>query len=177
MKLTLLLLAPLAGILLAGQVVAQSSPKPPVTRIDPVRETLHGVAVVDNYRWLEGDNSNPERMGQVTPEVGAWTDLQNAHTRSVLDNLPGRKALEEKLRPLMEVGSVSTPAIRGGRYFFSRREGAQNQPSYFWRESSRGDSKLLLDPAAARSVGPDDDHLDLAVAGRAAGRLRHLQGG
>ncbi len=147
MKLTLLLLAPLAGILLAGQVLAQASPKPPVTRIDPVRESLHGVEVVDNYRWLEGDNSNPERMGQVTPDVGAWTDLQNAHTRSILDNLPGRKALEEKLRPLMEVGSVSTPVIRGGRYFFSRREGAQNQPSYFWRESSRGDSKLLLDPA------------------------------
>jgi prolyl oligopeptidase len=155
MKLALLLLAPLAVIVFVGQAggqgaaqpAAPSPSKPPATRVQPVRETLHGVEVVDNYRWLEGDNSNPERMGQVTPEVGAWTDLQNAHTRSVLDNLPGRKALEERLRPLMEVGSVSTPTIRGERYFFSRREGTQNQPSYYWRQGSKGDSKLLLDAA------------------------------
>ena len=147
MKLTLLLLAPLAGLVLAGQVAAQSSSKPPASRVEPVSETLHGVAIVDNYRWLEGDNSNPERMGQVTPEVGAWTDQQNGYTRSVLDNLPGRKELEERLRPLMEVGSVSTPVVRGGRYFFSRREGTQNQPSYYWRKGYKGDSQLLLDPA------------------------------
>ncbi|MBP8812035.1 MAG: S9 family peptidase [Kofleriaceae bacterium] len=155
MKFALLLLAPLAVVVFAGHAAGQSGGqtappsllKPPATRVEPVRETLHGVEIVDNYRWLEGDNSNPERMGQVTPEVGAWTDQQNAHTRSVLDNLPGRKALEEKLRPLMEVGSVSTPTIRGGRYFFSRREGTQNQPSYYWRQGYKGDSKLLLDPA------------------------------
>ena len=151
MKLALLLFAPLAAVAFVGhlsaQGVAQSLPKPPSSRIEPVTETLHGVEVVDNYRWLEGDNSNPERMGQVTPEVGTWTDQQNAFTRSVLDNLPGRKELEAKLRPLMEIGSVSTPAVRGSRYFFSRREGTQNQPSYYWREGYKGDSKLLLDPA------------------------------
>lgn len=154
MRFTLLYFAPLAPLAaaallgpLAAEGVAQALPKPPSSRIEPVTENLHGVAVVDNYRWLEGDNSNPERMGQVTPEVGAWTDLQNAYTRSVLDNLPGRKELEAKLRPLMEVGSVSTPAIRGSRYFFSRREGTQNQPSYYWREGYKGESRLLLDPA------------------------------
>ena len=147
MKLALLLFAPFATLVLAGQVLGQTFPKPPATRIAPVSEKLHGVEIVDNYRWLEGDNSNPDRMGEVTPEVGAWTDQQNAYTRAVLDNLPGRKALEEQLRPLMEVGSVSTPVVRGSRYFFSRREGAQNQPNYFWREGSNGDSKLLLDPA------------------------------
>ena len=151
MKLTLLLLAPLAAAVFAGQIAAQVAPqplpKPPASRLEPVTETLHGVEIVDNYRWLEGDNSNPERMGQVTPEVGTWTDQQNAYTRSVLDSLPGRKELEAKLRPLMEVGSVSTPMVRGERYFFSRREGAQNQPSYFWRQGYKGESKLLLDPA------------------------------
>ena len=150
MKLTLLLFA---GVLLVNQVAAQSLSKPPESRIAPVRETLHGVEIVDNYRWLEGDNSNPEQMGQVTPEVGAWTDLQNAHTRSILDNLPGRKALEGELRPLMEVGSVSTPMIRGERYFFSRREGSQNQPSYYWRKGYKGESHLLLDPAQLDSTG------------------------
>ena len=42
-------------------------------KIDPVVETFHGIDVVDPYRWLEGDNSNPSEAGRVTPEVAAWT--------------------------------------------------------------------------------------------------------
>ena len=91
---------------------AAAVPRPPATRVEPVTETLHGVAVTDPYRWLEGDDSNPQRMGQVTPEVAAWTDAQNAYTRAALDALPGRKALEDRLRPLLEVGAVTRPAIR-----------------------------------------------------------------
>jgi prolyl oligopeptidase len=120
---------------------------PPASRIAPVSETVQGVQIVDPYRWLEGDLSNPKEMGKVTPEVGAWTDAQNAYTRSVLDTLPGRKELEEKLRPLMEVGAVTAPTVRGGRYFYTKREGHQNQPVVYVRESVRGEPRALLDPA------------------------------
>ena len=65
-----------------------ATPSPPATRVQPVRDSLHGVEVVDPYRWLEGD----AKGGPVTPEVTAWTDAQLAYTRAVLDNLPGRKA-------------------------------------------------------------------------------------
>jgi prolyl oligopeptidase len=123
-----------------------SIPPPPATRVEPVTETLHGVAVTDPYRWLEGDNSDPQRMGQVTPAVTGWTDAQNAYTRAVLDTLPGRAALEQRLRPLMEVGSVSAPIVRAGRYFFSKREGRQDQPVWYWREGVRGATQTLLDP-------------------------------
>ena len=57
-------------------------------------EVVHGVSIVDNYRWLEGDNSSPADLGRVTADVAAWTDAQNQYTRQVLDNLPGRAALE-----------------------------------------------------------------------------------
>ncbi|KAB2962725.1 MAG: S9 family peptidase [Thermoanaerobaculia bacterium] len=126
---------------------------PPESRVSPVTETLHGVAVTDPYRWLEGDHSDPERMGRVTPEVAAWTDAQNAHTRARLDALPGRRELEDRLRPLMEVGSVSKPTMRGERYFFTRREGSQNQPVVYWRQGHRGESRTLLDPAALDPSG------------------------
>ena len=86
---------------------------PPATKTEPVTETLHGVEIADPYRWLEGDNSNPDDQGKVTPEVAGWTDSQNGYTRSVLDALPQRQALEQRLRPLMEVGSVSRPIVRG----------------------------------------------------------------
>ena len=147
--LPLLLLVALALPAAAATVV----PKPPATRVEPVTETLHGVAETDPYRWLEGDDSNPRRMGQVTAEVAAWTDAQNAYTRSVLDALPGRKALEDRLRPLLEVGSVTKPAMRGDRYFFTRREGSQNQPVVYWRQGYRGESRVLFDPAALDPTG------------------------
>ncbi|MFN0132845.1 MAG: prolyl oligopeptidase family serine peptidase [Phycisphaerales bacterium] len=126
---------------------------PPATPARPVTETVHGVTITDNYRWLEGDNADPKNMGKMTPEVATWTDAQNAYTRSVLDGLPGRKELEAKLLPLMEVGSVSAPAMKGSRYFYYKREGNQNQPRVFVREGYRGEPRLLLDPAAIDASG------------------------
>jgi prolyl oligopeptidase len=124
-----------------------------VTKIEPVAETIHGVDIIDNYRWLEGDTSEPANPQKVTAEVTAWTDAQNAQTREVLDHLPGRKALEERLRQLMEVGAVSAPAMRGTRYFLAKREGRQNQPVYYWRDSARGTDRVLVDPAALDASG------------------------
>ena len=127
--------------------------QPPATRTDAIVETMHGVAVPDPYRWLEGDNQDPDRMGKVTTEVAAWTDAQNAHTRAVLDALPGRAALEARLRPLMEIGSISAPAVRGGRYFFFKRAGTQNQPVLYVRDGLRAPDRVLVDPEAIDPTG------------------------
>ncbi len=150
------LVTTLAGCAAAPAKPSQEPPRMPtvpVTRAEPVTDLLHGTAVTDPYRWLEGDNSDPKRMGQITPEVTGWTDAQNAYTRAVLDGQPGRKALEERLRPLMEVGSVTAPTVRGGRYFYSKREGNQNQPVWYWRLGVRGESRVLLDPAKLDESG------------------------
>ena len=84
--------------------------KVPETAREAVADRYGEAEVVDPYRWLEG-SAAPELDGREDAEldarVGKWTDAQNAYTRSVLEQLPGRKALEEKLRPLMQVGSVS----------------------------------------------------------------------
>ncbi len=127
--------------------------KPPVTRSSPVVDTLHGTTIVDNYRWLEGDNSDPNRMGQVTADVSAWTDAQNAHTRTVLDGLPGRQAVEDALRPLMEIGVVSAPIVSRSRYFYSKREGRQNQPVFYYRDIVDGPDRVLIDPAVLDPSG------------------------
>ncbi len=114
---------------------------PPASRVDSVVETIHGAELTDDYRWLEGDEN-----GNMTEEVTAWTDTQNAYTRSVLDNLPGREGLESRLRELMEIGSVSTPTMRRDRYFYSRREGSENQASIFLKIGADGEARRLLDP-------------------------------
>jgi prolyl oligopeptidase len=145
------LVASLAAPTLAA--LAGEIPAPPETKKVPVKEDLYGVEYVDNYRWLEGDNSDPKNMGKATPEVEAWTEAQNAYTRSVLDNIPGRKAVEEKIKPLMEVGSISSPTMRGDRYFFTKREASQNQPLIYYRDGYKGETRLLIDPATIDPSG------------------------
>ena len=70
-------------------------------------DELHGHTITDNYRWLESSDDR----------VAAWTDAQNAYTRTVLEASPRRSAVEAKLKPLMEIGAVTAPAGRGSRYF------------------------------------------------------------
>lgn len=131
-------------MILAGSSLVYAAP--PETQSQPVTDTIHGEAVVDPYRWLEGDNSNPDNMGLVNDEVAGWTDSQNGYTRSVLDNLPGRAALESRLRELMEVPSIGSPSAYGNRYFYSRREGSQPQAVRYVSEGLDGDERVLLDP-------------------------------
>jgi prolyl oligopeptidase len=141
----------LSTLLFASSTIAIAAP--PETKSVPVTDTIHGNTVVDEYRWLEGDNSNPENMGLVNDEVASWTDDQNGYTRSMLDNLPGRAALESRLRELMEVPSIGSPSVYGTRYFYSRREGSQPQAVRYVREGLNGDERVLLDPLTVDSTG------------------------
>ena len=134
-------LAALSAMICPATVAAAPQTAVPQTRVQPVTESLHGTQITDPYRWLEGDEK-----GELTPQVNAWTDQQNAYTREVLDKLPGREALELRLRELMEVPSISPPAMYGSRYFYSRREGSQPQPVRYVRDSVNGRDRLLLDP-------------------------------
>ncbi|MCB9841340.1 MAG: S9 family peptidase [Phycisphaeraceae bacterium] len=138
-------------VLPAAALVASANP--PATRVEAVTDVIHGREIVDRYRWLEGDNSNPARMGVTTPEVMDWTRAQNGYTRQMLDNLPGRQALEARLRELMEVPSISAPTMRGDRYFYTRREGDQPQPVVWMREGLDAEPRALLDPSAVDASG------------------------
>ncbi len=67
---------------------ACSSSGPPVAKIEPVVDTLHGVEIVDNYRWLEdGENQ----------EVRIWEDQQDAYCRKLLGQYPDRPALKNRI--------------------------------------------------------------------------------
>ena len=46
--------------------VTKTSARPPATRIAPVTDSIHGLNIIDNYRWLEGDNSDPNDQGKMT---------------------------------------------------------------------------------------------------------------
>ncbi|MEE8524610.1 MAG: hypothetical protein V3T72_11820, partial [Thermoanaerobaculia bacterium] len=120
----------------------------PITEIRPVTESLHGVELVDPYRWLEG-SAAPE-LAEPDPEldrrVAAWTAKQNANTREVLDRLPGREALEARLGELLTATSISAPRVRGDHYFYEKRSGTQAQSVLYLRRGHDGEPRVLLDP-------------------------------
>ncbi len=143
--------------LLSGAAVAA----PPESPTRPVVDTYGGVQVTDPYRWLEGVTESAEDLGKPTEEVTQWTQAQNAHTREVLGSLPGREALEARMRQLLESGSVGLPSFGGNRAFYTRRDGAQSQPVVMVREpapeaegaKSGFRDRVLLDPFAVDPTG------------------------
>ena len=128
---------------------------PTNTEPQPVTETLHGVQVVDPFRWLEGSDA-PEietPHPALDARVKAWTKAQNAHTRQTLEALPGRDRLETRLDELLEVGSISTPERRGERYFHTERRGQQNQDVLYVRDGLKSPPRPLLDPNQVDATG------------------------
>ena len=147
-------LSPISLIVLALLAAPALADAPP-TAVEPVKETLHGVELVDPYRWLEGSDAPEieEEMPELDRRVSKWTQSQNDYTRGVLDGLPGREPLEERLRELLMVGSVGPPDARGGRYFNFERQGDQAQPVLYVREGLDGERRTLLDPNALDAEG------------------------
>jgi prolyl oligopeptidase len=67
-----------------------------------------------------------------------------------LNPLPGRDAIHKRLTELLSIGSISAPMIGGKYYFYTRRDGMQNQPVLYVRErgiSEKDDGKdrVLVD--------------------------------
>ncbi len=129
----------LLSILLSIALIGEIPSAPPPTAIDPVIETLHGQEIVDNYRWLEP-------LERESTAVKTWTTKQNEFTRAVLDSRPGRDILEERLSELMQIGSVSSPTMRGNLYFYTERQGDENQSVLYLRKGHDGEPRELLNP-------------------------------
>jgi prolyl oligopeptidase len=142
-----LILSSLSLFLLAAAAYAgddsQSSTAlsaPPVAEVKPVADMFHGTRVVDNYRWLEDGNS---------PQTQQWVAQEMAYTRGMLDHLAGRDAIQKRLTELLSIGSVTPPILAGRHYFYTRREGMQNQPVLYVREKTNdgldGPDRALVD--------------------------------
>lgn len=116
----------------------------PETRRTEVRETFHSardgeVVIADPYRWLETDVRESE-------EVAAWVEAQNAVTSAYLEQLPGRDAIAARLTELFDYERFSLPVERGGRYFYSRNAGLQDQAVYWVQDGPDAEPRVLLDP-------------------------------
>jgi prolyl oligopeptidase len=120
----------------SSPAAAVSSQGPPLAEPKPLAETLHGTRIVDNYRWLE-DGKNPETQ--------KWVEAEMSYTRAVLDPLPGREQIHKRLTELLTIGNINVPQIGGKYYFYTRRDGMQNQPVLYVREGLNGQDRVVVD--------------------------------
>ena len=109
---------------------------PPKAKVAPVEDTIHGHKIVDPYRYLENPND---------PDTRLYVEEELNYTRSVLDPLPGRDKINARLSQLLMIGTVGAPQMGGKYYFHTRREGNQNQPILYVRDSLTGEDKVLVD--------------------------------
>ncbi len=130
-----------AAFLLSPPIAAETmnSLTYPETRRDALVETIFGEEIADPYRWLEEDVRN-------SPEVANWVERQNELTGAYLESLPQRAWFEDRIRALLDYERFGLPEKAGGRYFYERNSGLQNQAQLFVRKGLKGKPKLLLDP-------------------------------
>lgn len=107
-------------------------------RVDHV-DTHHGVRVPDPYRWLEDDVRKSK-------DVAAWVESQNKLTFGYLTSISQRKAIQERMTELWNYEKFGSPAKHGGRYYFYKNNGLQNQSVLYSQETLEEKPAVLIDP-------------------------------
>ncbi|MDX8031359.1 prolyl oligopeptidase family serine peptidase [Lentzea sp. BCCO 10_0856] len=115
---------------------------PPAPRQSTL-DIVHGRQIPDPYRWLE------DAQDDATQE---WVAAQRVLCESVLDALPGRDALRERITELHGTGSVTAPVWRGGRQFFTRRLPHQER-AVLLTVDAHGAERVLIDPMSLDPAG------------------------
>lgn len=131
-------------IVMGMALASDPTTAPPKVKAMPTEETINGRKIVDPYRWLE-DASSPETQKYVTDQL--------AYSRSILDPLPGRDKIHGRLEQLLAIGNITVPQPGGNYYFYTRREGMQNQPVLYVREGVNGKDRVLVDANALAADG------------------------
>ena len=133
----------------------------PVAKTVAQTDDYHGIKVADPYRWLENPDASDTR---------AWIESENKLTSAYIAQIPGREKIRQRLTEIWNYERTSPPQQYGGRYFFTRNDGLQNQAVLYVTDSLDGAPRLLLDPntlsadgtVALKSYAISDDGKHLA---------------
>lgn len=109
--------------------------------IKPVTETLHGVKVTDNYRYME----------HLGPETLEWMTAEGGHTREVLDAILPLPALRKRVSAFSgSFGFVQGYVSYGGRAFYKER--APGADDYDLMVNDAAGARTLVDVDALRAA-------------------------
>jgi prolyl oligopeptidase len=125
----------------AGSAMATAPAYPAVERGDTV-DSYHGTRVADPYRALELPDA---------PGTRRFVAAQNALAQPWLEAIPQRAWIKARLESLWNHERVGLPRKEGGRYFFLRNDGLQNQSVLYWSASLDATPRVLIDPNLERA--------------------------
>lgn len=100
-------------------------------------DDYHGTKVADPYRDLENVDAEATKK---------WIEAENKLTFDYLATITERKKINEKMTALWNYEKYTVPFHEGGRYFFSKNTGLQNQNVFFTSPALPGAGKMLIDP-------------------------------
>ena len=111
---------------------------PETAKVDQT-EDYHGTTIEDPYRWLEDDVRE-------STEVADWVAAQNEVTFAYLETIPEREKIKERLTSLWDYEKFGVPFREGGKIFYFRNDGLQNQSVLYAQDSLESEPALVIDP-------------------------------
>ena len=151
------------GLAVAGETRMKY---PETKKVDHV-DDHHGTKVPDPYRWLEDDVRQSK-------EVAAWVEAQNKITFAFLESIPQRDAIKKRLTDLWNYEKFGVPVKAGGRYYYFKNDGLQNQSVMYAIDTLKSEPRVVIDPnswskdgtvaLAATSFSDDGKYLAYSVA-------------
>ena len=109
----------------------------PATRSVDHVDTYHGTRVADPYRWLEDDNSAGTK---------AWVQAQNEVTGKYFAAMPQRVPTRQLYTTMFNFERYGVPFKEGGRHFWTRNDGLQQQAVLYTAVSLTATPTVALDP-------------------------------
>src|SRR5574341_597560 len=139
-RLAMLLFASLFG----STTLASQALRYPAARRADVLDDYFGTKVPDPYRWLEDVDS---------PETRSWVEAENRVTCGFLEQIPERDAIRQRLTRAWNYARYGPPFRKGGRYFFFKNDGLQNQAVLYQQATLDAEPQVLLDPNTLSADG------------------------
>ncbi len=118
----------------------QSKYNYPLAPSKPVTEDYFGTKVTDHYRNLENLKD---------PAVQAWFKAQGVYAERILENIPGRDTLIQKMEDLRQRKAFSVSNVnvtRDNQYFFLKKQKGAETAQVFYRKDEHSEEELLYDP-------------------------------
>ena len=131
------LIIPAALLVLIAQGCQNDKITYPMTKKVDTVDVYFGQQVADPYRWLEDDNSD---------ETAQWVAEQNKLTFGYLEKIPFREQVKKRLEQIYNYQKITRPRKWNGHYFWSKKDGLQNQSVMYYSDTLGGKEIELLDP-------------------------------
>jgi len=144
----------------------------PTTERGSTIDDYFGTKVPAPYRWMEDLDSK---------EVAGWVAAENRVSFDSLAKLPMREHFRRRITQLWNYPKASIPVREGGRNFYSKNSGLQQQSPIYMCSSLAGPATLVLDPNVlspdAPFRGPNGHPLAMVACWRTASQKAVRIGG